>query len=147
MHPRCTARIAPFCSGVALLLHLAMASRFLFFSAARCAFVWFVQLRALLSRALVFLRSMIAVSSTFSPTVAPAIVIAVARGQGAVPAGAVALARFAKDAMSQAAAPLLHTHKGACAPVVGNHGGFEPGGRTAVGVLGQLKLRPALAQR
>jgi hypothetical protein len=33
--------------------------------------------------------------------VAPAIVIAVACGQGAVPAGAIALVRFAKDAMSQ----------------------------------------------
>ncbi len=44
---------------------------------------------------------MIAASSTFSPMVAPAIVIAVACGQGAVPAGTIALVHFAKDATLQ----------------------------------------------
>jgi hypothetical protein len=68
-----------------------------FFLAVCCVSVWFVRLHAFLSQALAFLRSMIAVSSMFSTTVASAIVIAVARGQGAVPAGAVALACFAKD--------------------------------------------------
>ncbi len=82
-----------------------------------------------------------------SPMVAPTIVIAVAHGQGAVPVGAVALARFEKKCEVIAIAPLLHAHKGVCAPVVDGHGGFEPGGRAAAGMLGQLELSPALAQQ
>jgi hypothetical protein len=89
---------------------------------------------------------MITASFTFSPTVAPANVIAVARGKEAVPAGAIAHARFAKDAMLQLL-PLFFMPARACALAICGHGGFEPGSCVAVGLLCQLKLRPVLAQQ